>query len=76
MEHFSTTKHLPQTSAFASIKEGMPRVQGHGRVAGLQKLLEDSQTENQNLLARVEALEAQVGGGTIDVGDEDDGFGE
>ena len=77
MEHFKTAKALPQTSAFAAIKEGMPRVRGMGRVAGLQH-------ENAALLARIEALESQAGPVTepapvdepitLDEGD-DDGFG-
>ena len=72
MEHFKTSKHLPQTSAFAAIKEGMPRLEGHGRVSGLQNLLESSEATNAALTARIDALEAKLGG--TDLGD-DDGLG-
>ncbi len=76
-------KPLPQTSAFAEIKEGMPRLAGQGRVSGLQTMLANEQSANSALLARIEALEAKatptptqtVTPATDGEGEDEDGLG-
>ena len=60
MEHFKNAKALPQTSAFAEIKEGMPRIPGHGRVSGLMTALENSQASNAELVRRINEMDAEI----------------
>lgn len=60
MKHFKTAKNLPQTSAFAAIKDGMPSIAGLNRMDSMKQTLSESQAANQALLSRVEALEAKA----------------
>jgi len=70
MKAFKDDKKVPQTSAFMSIKAGMPRLPGKGKLEGMHQLLSESKAENKALLSRIEALEALV-----NKGDADDGLG-
>lgn len=82
MDHFKDPKNLPKTSAFSAIKDGMPELKALANVntAGLERDLARTQSANEALTARIEALEALLAPPTnvqkANAGDFLDGDGE